>query len=346
MKKVLPWLSFIAMALLVSCNLPSVGGGEPPAAQATATLSPEQMQTQISAMLTLMPTAAGQQPGGEPSPTPGLPTVEVVTATAEGYPAPEEPTAEPTSAATAQEPTATSTPVSEAPAATAAPSPTPAQPAGGSAGEFANATDVDHMDSSSKWNWPVGSDKYTRAAFANGTQEIVTLSEKDGWRLANPPSAGYGFSNITLEAVFKTGSECSGNAHYGVMLRVPDLRKPEQGYLFGVTCDGRYSLRRWDGDVEPKGEMWDVIHNTQYFFEGSWVESTAINKGANQVNRLRIDAIGSTFTLYVNGTKLTEVQAKQARGAYFSEGYFGVFAGPGNMDRLRIQLDAMAYWLR
>lgn len=348
MKKVIPWLSFFVMILLVSCNLPAIGGGEPPAIESTATLSPEQMQTQISAMLTLMPTSAESQPGEEPSPTPELPTVQVVTATREATATPEEPTVEPTSAAPAQEPTATEAPAVEAPTATTAPSPAPTtQPVAGAAVDLGAATDVDHMDSSLNWNWPIGRDKYTQATFANGTQEIVTLGEKDGWRLANPPSTGgYGFSNITLEAVFKTGSECSGNAHYGVMLRVPGLRKPDQGYLFGITCDGRYSLRRWDGEVEPKGEMWDVIHNTKYFFEGSWIESAAINKGVNQVNRLRIDAIKDTFTLYANGTKLADVQVRKARGAYFSEGYFGVFFGPGSMERLRIQLDEMSYWRR
>lgn len=348
MKKVLPWLSLFVMILLVSCNLPAMGGGEPPVAGSTATLSPEQMQTQISALLTLMPTTGVEEPVSEASPTPGLPTVVVVTATDAGYPAPEEPTVEPTNAAPAKEPTATTAPVeaTAAPAATLVPSPTPTRQAAGPASDLGAATAVDHMDSALTWNWPIGRDRYTQATFANGTQEIVTLDEKDGWRLASPPSAGYGFSNVTLEAVFKTGSECSGNAHYGVMLRAPAVRKPDQGYLFGVTCDGRYSLRRWDGEVEPKGEMWDVIHNTKYFFEGSWVESAAINKGVNQVNRLRIDAINDTFTLYVNGTKLTDVKVKQARGAYFSTGYFGLFIGPGNMDRLRIQLDEMSYWLR
>jgi hypothetical protein len=352
MKRFLRWMSFVVMALLVACSLPSTGGTRPPVVESTATLSPGQMQTQISAMLTVMPTTAGEQPAGDASPTPALPTVGVVTATLEGYPPPPaQPTAEatvaPTSAPQAQAPTATA----EAPTATVAAqaeaqSPTATQPAGSAAAELSSATEVDHMDDSLGWNWPIGRDRYTRATFANGVQEIVTLSEKDGWRLANPSPTGYGFSNITLEAVFKTGAECAGNGHYGVIVRAPFQHRPDQGYLFGVTCDGRYSLRRWDGDVDPDGEMWDVIHNTKYFFEGSWVESTSINKGPNQVNRLPIDTVNDTFTLYANGTKLADVKVKQARGAYFSAGYFGVFVGPGNMERLRIQLDEMSYWIR
>jgi len=350
MKTRLSWISLLVIIMLASCNLPSSGGG-PPVIDSTATLSPDEIQTQISAMLTLMPTATEQLPGIDASPTSELPTLAVVTATPEDAPALVDPTTEPAEASTntpqPQDPTATTAPQQvDEPTATVTASPIPTLPSGSISGDWDSATDVDHMDNAQTWNWPTGRDRYTQSIFANGAQEIVTLSEKDGWRMANPSPTGYGFSNISLEAVFKTGAECSGNAHYGIIVRVPVLSKPDQGYLFGVTCDGRYSLRRWDGEVKPKGEMWDMLQNDKYFFEGSWAASPAINKGSNQVNRLRIDTIGNTFTLYANGTRLAEVQANQVRGEYFSSGYFGVFAGPGNMDQLRIQLDEMAYWQR
>ena len=88
MKRIIPWVCTLSILLLVSCNLPSTGRSNVPASVSTATLSPAQIQTQISAMLTVMPSATAAAPGapGDASPTVGLPTVSVDQAspTAEG----------------------------------------------------------------------------------------------------------------------------------------------------------------------------------------------------------------------------------------------------------------------
>ncbi len=75
MRKVIPWISALIVIPLVAC---SFGTGNPPAGPAiTPTKSGDQMQTEISQLLTTMPTSTGQ-PLGEVTPSPDLPTVAVV----------------------------------------------------------------------------------------------------------------------------------------------------------------------------------------------------------------------------------------------------------------------------
>ena len=102
MKRIFTGMSLLIMILIASCNLPARSVQQPPAtaglpaAVATATLSSIQIQTQISAMLTVMPTAT-EAVAGAATPTMVLPTVEigsaVVTATSEATPESQSPTA-------------------------------------------------------------------------------------------------------------------------------------------------------------------------------------------------------------------------------------------------------------
>lgn len=335
MKRLLLWMSLLSILLLVSCNLPSTGKTNEPAVLMTATLSPVQVQTEISAMLTLMPSATPLIVTQEPAdvtPTLELPTVDVgqATATLEAttVQAETKPSATPetqveVATATVTPDLSTSTPTSTTPPQT----PTATLPASDPRLRLGTPTSTDAMDNSNTWIWPTGSDRYTSASFANGIQTLTSLDEKDGWRIANP--AGRDFSNTYIEATFKTGT-CSGSDHYGIILRVPVLRDADQGYLFGVTCDGRYSLRRWDSKILPKGEMKRLV---------DWTASTAINTGSNQTNRLGIYAVGSRLIMYVNGVLLTETQ-----DSTFPKGNFGVFIGYDVTENLVVQLDEMSYW--
>jgi len=263
--------------------------------------------------------------GGDSTPTLVLPTVSVDdgTATQGAMPLPSSTPEAQAATATVEPPTPTPTA-----SATAQPQgPTATIPAGDPRLRLGSATSTDPMDNSTKWVWPTGSDQYSSGSFTNGTQVITSLDELDGWRMANP--VGREFSNIYLEATFKTNS-CSGSDHYGIILRVPVVREPDQGYLFGITCDGRYSLRRWNSEVKPKGEMKRLV---------DWTASSAINAGANQTNRIGIYAVGSRLVMYINGNLMTEVQ-----DSLYPSGYFGVFIGYDVTKNLSVQVDEMSYW--
>jgi hypothetical protein len=335
MKRIITGMSLLIMIFIVSCTLSTQGLPKPPAIAATATISSVQMQTQISEMLTVMPTATVMaEGGGLASPTPVLPTLEiggaVITAT---------PEATSTTAATAEpqvvDATATTAPPNDTPAPTVAAATATTQPQGPTAtlapgdprSRLGTPKSTDPMDKESTWIWPTGADQFSSASFTNGTQVITSLDPKDGWRLANP--LGREFTNTYLGATFKIGS-CAGLDHYGIILRVPVVREPDQGYLFSVSCDGRYSLRRWNGEILPKGEMKRLVE---------WTANSAINSGANQTNRLGIFAVGKRLILYVNGKLLTEVQ-----DANYPSGYFGVLIGHDATKNFSVQLDEMSYW--
>ena len=68
---------------------------------------------------------------------------------------------------------------------------------------------------------------------------VLTAVRSDSW---------YGWSlsyikgtNFYLEGTFKVG-DCSGMDNYGLVFRAPDY---SNGYFFGISCDGQYSLRQW-----------------------------------------------------------------------------------------------------
>jgi hypothetical protein len=107
-----------------------------------------------------------------------------------------------------------------------------------------------------------------------------------------------------------------------VIFRAPD---PNQGYVFGFSCDSRYKLYKWDG------KSYQAIQE--------WKNSSHIKSGAGQTNRLGVSAVGNNLKLYANGQLLSEYTDDT-----FSEGRFGVFIGADKTDNFQVILDEAAYW--
>ncbi len=330
MKRIFYAISMLLMLALVGCNfsVPNLPGQDGGNVQAT------DVQTQIVQMLTNMPT-------NTPQPEEPTATAELATLPAEGQAPTVTPqvqvtdTPAPSNTPAATEtatplPTPTQTPVVQVPTASLTPTVTlnPAfTPAPGDPRARLGApTSTDPMDNDRTWIWPTGSDTFSNAEFKNGAMWVTALSDLDGWRMANP--LGQPFGNLYLEATFTTQT-CAGSDHYGVIVRVPEVRTPDQGYLFGFTCDGRYSLRRWNGKVGTKGEMTWLVN---------WTASSAIATGSNQTNKMGIMMVGGQFVLYANGQLLTQVQDTS-----FSKGYFGVFVG-ADQTKITVLVDEMSYW--
>jgi hypothetical protein len=108
--------------------------------------------------------------------------------------------------------------------------------------------------------------------------------------------------------IVSTGT-CTGNDHYGHIVRVPDRSAADRGYLVGLTCDGRYSLRAWDSET-----MTSLVASAA---------SDAIQSGSEQENRLGLWAQGERLALYVNGTLLTQIED----ATFTEEGSFGIWVG-------------------
>ena len=119
--------------------------------------------------------------------------------------------------------------------------------------------------------------------------------------------------------------DCAGSDHYGLMFRVPANANANKGYLFGLTCDGRYNLRRWDGQT--------------MYFPINWTASDAIVVGEDAVNKLGVMARDSELALYINGQKVDEV----TDNTYF-EGSFGIFVGSVNTEGFTVWVDQVRYW--
>jgi len=340
MKRVLPFL--IILVLLVSCS--------------PARTSDTQMATRVAGILTSQPSAApgavglaatDLAPTALPATSTSLPSATFTTEpsdtpTVEPSPLPSE-TAAPEPSATNESlavsgasstsspvPGATA-PISSAAAATSTPpptltpmvSPTPLDPAIW----LGPPNSLDEMDDGDAWGWPSGTDfrGFTTLKFYNGELLLTGLQlDKGGWRLATVKP----LRNFYLEATARL-DKCRPDDKFGLIFRVPVLREADQGYIFGITCDGEYYLRKWDGKVPPEGKSTTLIANTA---------NSAIQAGPVS-NRLGVMAVGADIWLYVN-----DVLVGQYRDTSFSSGYFGVYVTPIQTESLTVRVDQMRYW--
>ncbi len=296
---------------------------------ATPTETDTQIATRVSQILTNMPTvtrpgpqavtatsgptSATKAPGTQvpASPTTAPPTATAVQATA-------------TKAATAVPATATATKAATAvPTTPVAPSAT--LPATDPRSTLGSATWRDAMENGN--NWPTGEDPsgYTEIDFKDGQMLFTANKPVDGWRLTIPSAA-----NFYLEMTVKT-DKCLSNDRWGMLVRVPNVSAANQGYLFGINCEGAFALRKWDGTTLPKGTMTMLM---------DWKVNKAINAGAGKTNRIGFMARGSKISLYANGVLLGEV----ADATFTADGHFGVFAGAHSSSSLTIAVDEMVLW--
>lgn len=168
-------------------------------------------------------------------------------------------------------------------------------------------------------NWYTFETDQTSIQVENKT--LVLKSKKtnsyENWSMSWPV-----LSDFYLEITANTGDACQGKDRYGLIIRAPD---PDHGYLFGVSCDGFYRVRTWDG------ENFDELI--------AWQHSGHILTGPNQTNRLGIMAEGAKLTIFVNGHLLAEVQDKT-----YPKGAFGAFIASENTPDFSVVISEAAYW--
>jgi hypothetical protein len=154
-------------------------------------------------------------------------------------------------------------------------------------------------------SWPLYTDKHVSFEVED-SHLVMTAFNPDnynGWILTWPV-----ISDFYLEMTTKT-EQCSGKDQYGTM----------------ISCDGHYSLRRWNGQ--------------KYVQLVDWTPSEHINAGSNQTNRIGLMANGSLFSMYANNKLIGEFQDDT-----HGEGRFGVFIGSVNTPDLQVLVDEIAYW--
>lgn len=169
----------------------------------------------------------------------------------------------------------------------------------------------DFSDTSSGWDRVDVSEGVTD--YADGVYRIwVNTDSTDVW--ANP---GLNFNDTTIEVeATKVGGPDDND--FGVICRYED---ESNFYSFIVSSDGYYAIVRvLDGTQEILGEE-------------DMMPSDTINLG-NATNDIMADCIGSTLTLYVNGSQLIS-----ANDSSFSSGDVGLLAGTFDTPGTDIHFD-------
>ena len=320
MKKLIPVIIVLTLALSACSGFPLRGNDDPVTdaematrvAELLATMTTPTTEIAFPATSTPMPAAP------EPTATPVEPTAVVATSEPVGTTA--EPTAEPETTEVVAGETVT-------PEATGQPTVTPTAvvPDTDPVKKLGTPSSVDPFDTYEKWAWPTGADDYITVNFKDGYMQMTGLTTMAGWRLPMVTQQ----TNSYIELTVNSGT-CDAKDSYGIILRVPVFKEPTQGYLYEVTCDGYLRLWKWDGNVKPKGEA-EILIN--------WKESTDIKKGANQVNRLGVMAVGNKISIYMNGVP----QGETTDGS-FKAGFFGTFVRSVTTSKYTVKFDEMKFW--
>jgi len=183
---------------------------------------------------------------------------------------------------------------------------------------------IDEMDPG-EYYWNLETDEYMALSYDDGALQIRALSETMGWRIASTPVLGDAY----IEAVVEMGT-CSNSDGYGLLFHVPEQVAYKQGYFFGITCDGKYSLRIWDGLSGENGQT-------------TWLRypkgSEYILKGKDAVNTLGVMTVDDTISLYINSEMVEEFVDDT-----YAEGFFGLFINRDYTENLTINVDKVSYW--
>lgn len=166
-------------------------------------------------------------------------------------------------------------------------------------------------------------DGFTRIVMSEGSMVLTSYPTTGwrGWRLTDK-----NLSNFYLEGTFIT-QICAGKDQYGLVFRAPDYSNGE-GYYFGVTCDGKYSLLLSDGN--------------RYRTLIDWTSSEKIVSGSNQTNRLGVLAEGPSIDLYINGEKVNHTEDSN----YLNATKIGAFILALNTPSFTVKFDQLNLWTR
>ncbi|MDF1500591.1 MAG: hypothetical protein P1P76_08985 [Anaerolineales bacterium] len=176
---------------------------------------------------------------------------------------------------------------------------------------------TDSMDSQGRWY--LVSTANTLFKIEGGALVMTAIEPGfDEWGIA----AGADQADFYLEVTAKTGSQCSGLDSYGVIFRVPD---PSRGYVFQLSCDGRFQLYLWDG--------------SQYTGLQNWRANDAIKAGPDKENKLGVMVVDKKVKLYANDQLLGEYTIEE-----YDQGRFGLVVGASETDNFKVEVETVRFW--
>jgi hypothetical protein len=170
-----------------------------------------------------------------------------------------------------------------------------------------------------KSTWYLFSDPQSSFEIEDG-KLVITAKQANNfetWSLSWPD-----LENFYIEVTVTTGSQCSSKDRYGMIVRAPDT---SHGYLFGISCDGAFRVRAWDG------KAFTTLHE--------WETSDRIEKGPDQTNRLGVLANGEELSLYINGVLAAEIDDDT-----YPAGTFGLFIAANQTAGFTVEVSQVMYW--
>jgi len=182
---------------------------------------------------------------------------------------------------------------------TTASTPTPKPPAGGSSQQILFKDDF--SDTSSGWDRTTND--YGTSDYYNGGYRINVL-KTDSFFFANPSQSLQNDVRVEVDATKIGGPD--DNA-FGVQCRYQDV---DNYYFFYISSDGYVGI-----GIDNAGSK-TILSSS----DGNMTSDSNIKQGA-ATNHLRADCVGSTLTLYVNGT-----QVATASDSTFTGGDVGLIA--------------------
>ena len=219
----------------------------------------------------------------------------------------------------AQPPTAAPpTAVPPTPVPTEAPLPTaiPSNPAAA----LSDPTGKDSFDNDNNWTLFNNDCFATTIAGGKFVMEAKGAPELSCWEVSWPLIKDYYYqSEVVMPA------ECNANDRFGLFFRAPDN---ERGFLFGIQCDGKYSLSSWDGET------------TNVFVAPT--DNTIVSTAPESINVVGVLVDGATMSIYANGQFLAQVQ----NVGFTDNGKIGYFVRAALEDEgFVVQYDNLAVWL-
>jgi len=229
--------------------------------------------------------------------------------------------------AVAPRPTLTYTPTPEpspTPLPTATPTPVPPTPTmvpieGDPVTFLGVPSGVDNFDTFN--NWTLFNTKCFESEIT-GTQYVMTANGLPGtacWEFSWPL-----LENFYLETMAEMPQTCQPLDRFGVIFRAPDNN---QGYLYGYTCDGQFTLTAWNG--------------TETSVLVPLTASNAINTSPGATNRMGLLVEGADYYLYANGLFLA-----QARDVtYLDPGKLGYYVRAATEQPFTVAYDYFKIWV-
>jgi hypothetical protein len=169
----------------------------------------------------------------------------------------------------------------------------------------------DFSNPSSGWNQI--STESGETDYADGTYRIyVNQPNMDIWSQPN-----LDLTDVRIEVdTFKVGGERDNR--FGIICRAYEI---EQFYTFIISSDGYFGIGKIRGN------------DYQLIGMDALLRSDVIEKGS-AINHIRADCIGNVLSLYVNGTKLAQVEDSD-----LTSGDVGLIAGTYNNVGTDIRFD-------